>query len=176
MLPMLGGGGQNPDFNVRYIHSQMPATQSMPPDKTLAFWGWVLSKVGFNAAFSHKWGKRENTVLANMLILKTWVSFYTKHSPTYIMDIFGSLGEIVKRPSVWGTQYEAAPQLYCAMVPFAAQAPANACFGGLAYAAWQTTRNTNQVSKTNHSVVILHDLHGINLWTIGESSHNKGLN
>lgn len=44
-------------------------------------------------------------------------SLYTTHSPTYIIDIFGSLVEIVKRPSVWGTQYEAAPRLYCVMVP-----------------------------------------------------------
>lgn len=39
----------------------------------------------------------------------------------------------------------------------------------LANTAWQITKNMNQVSKTNHSVVILHDLHGINLWTVGES-------
>lgn len=96
--------------------------------------------------------------------------FYAKHSPMYMWTSSGSLKGILKRPSAWvGTKNEVASLLHYHGLFFVVQAPAKACFSDWQMRPWQITGNMSQVSKTNHNVVILHDLHGINLWTIGES-------
>lgn len=111
-------------------------------------------KLAFTASFSHKWGGggcvgEHNT--GNTLTLKTGVSFSMKHSPTCITDIFSPRGDHERAVYVGDTGWSA-PQLYCAMVPFATRAPTKACFRGLAYGAWQSdlTRNTKP-SRQNKS-------------------------
>lgn len=153
---------------MKYINFQMLATQSVHHTRHCPFEGGALSKVGFNAAFSHKWG------LGGTRYLETR-SFWRDESLFILSTVPHTLwtssvpSETEKALCLGDTVQGGLPAALCDGLLLATRVPAKACFGGLAYAAWQITRNANQGSKTNHSVVILHDLHGINLWTIGES-------
>lgn len=125
---------------------------------------WAPSSTDFKASFSPKGGNKR---LGNTPILKRKVSFYVEHSPTYRMNIFSSLQEMVKSTPAWGNKAWGRLTADLGWSPLCCTGSCQSL--GLATAAWQIARNMNQGSKTNHSVVILYDLHGINLWTIGES-------
>lgn len=94
-------------------------------------------------------------------------------APCMHMYIFCCLKEILKRPLAFGGGEEGCKvrgSLCCTvMSPLYCTSSCQSLLQRLANTDWQITKNMNQVSKTNHSVVILHDLHGINLWTVGES-------
>lgn len=79
--------------------------------------------------------------------------------------------KILKRPSARAGGWEVWGRLTAALwwSPLCCSSSFQSLLLQLANAAWQINKNMNQVSKTNHSAVILHDLHGMNLWTIGES-------
>lgn len=100
------------------------------------------------------------------------VSFYAKYSPIYRLDSFPSPKD-GEKASAWGANAWDGLTADPGWSPLlAVQAPAKAWD-------WQRRPDRSRETRTKEAeqtTVILYDLHGINLWTAGESEHNKGPN